>query len=47
MKRIEKCPWCGTPVEVDTKRLDGGEKALAHIKRCEFNPKNMKRKAKA
>lgn len=32
--RVVKCPWCHEGVEVDPRRLDGGVKALDHVRRC-------------
>jgi hypothetical protein len=33
--RTNYCPWCGeTGIRVDTRRLDGGKDAIAHVRRC-------------
>lgn len=34
--KVVRCPWCFTPCEVDDRRLDGGDKAMEHVRRCPY-----------
>jgi len=38
-----KCPYCGEPVEVESKRLDGGRQVREHARHCQFWPTRVAR----